>query len=215
MKPYILLNSAMTADGKIATKNSSTQISGPEDLIRVHKLRKKFDGIMVGINTVLIDNPKLSIHKIDCPKKFNPTRIIIDSKARTPLNSLVLNDDAETIIIVSKKASQTNIDNLAKLCEVIICGEDQVDLTKAMKKLYDYGIKSILLEGGSTLNFSMFEEKLIDELSICVGSKILGGKDSKTLVDGNGFNENETIRLKLKDIEKLDEDVILHYYVIY
>ena len=64
MKPYVHLNAAMTADGKIASKDSTLKISGPDDLIRVHKLRKKYDGIMVGINTILVDNPRLSIHKI-------------------------------------------------------------------------------------------------------------------------------------------------------
>lgn len=215
MKPYILLNSAMTADGKIATKNSSTQISGPEDLIRVHKLRKEYDGIMVGINTVLIDNPKLTVHKIECPKEYNPVRIIIDSKARTPLDSKVLNDDAKTIIFVSEIASQENIEKLSEHCEVIICGKTRVNLKKAMNKLYDLDVKSVLLEGGSTLNYSMFKDELIDELNICIGSKILGGKDSKTLVDGDGFNPDETIKLELKNIEKIDKDVVLYYNVIY
>ena len=87
MKPYVLLNSAMTVDGKIATNNSSMKISGKNDLIRVHTLRKEYDGIMVGINTVLIDNPKLTIHKINCKKSENPTRIIVDSSARIPFKS--------------------------------------------------------------------------------------------------------------------------------
>ena len=165
MKPYVLLNSAMTVDGKIATNNSSMKISGKNDLIRVHTLRKEYDGIMVGINTVLIDNPKLTIHKINCKKSENPTRIIVDSSARIPLYSL--------------------------------------------------GIKSILLEGGSTLNFSMFKEKLIDEVSICIGSKILGGYDSKTFVDGEGFDKNDCINLKIKKVEKIDDDILLKYDVIY
>ena len=73
----------MTVDGKIATKNSSLKISGANDLIRVHELRKKYDAIMVGINTVLIDNPRLTVHKVDSDRNDNPIRIIIDSKAKT------------------------------------------------------------------------------------------------------------------------------------
>lgn len=215
MKPYIHLNSAMTADGKIATNNSSLQISSKDDLIRVHKLRYKYDGIMVGINTVLIDDPKLTIHKIDAKKEDNPTRIIIDSKARTPIIARVLNDDADTVIVVSKKAPKNRVDKLKSMCNVIVAGDDQVDLPLAMSKLYDMGILSILLEGGSTLNFSMFKDKLVDKLSVCIGSKILGGFDSKTLIDGEGFNPNECINLRIENIEKIDDDILVEYEVIY
>lgn len=204
----------MTVDGKIATKDSSLQISGKEDLIRVHKLRKKYDAIMVGINTVIIDNPKLTIHKIEASKKDNPIRIIIDSKARTPMDALVLNNDAKTIIIVSKNAPEENIKKLEKKCEILICGNNHVNLKEAMSKLYDKGIKSILLEGGSTVNFSMFKEELIDEVSICIGSKILGGTSSKTFVDGEGFEADNCVNLELKKIEKIDNDVVLSYNVL-
>ncbi|RAP51491.1 MAG: 2,5-diamino-6-(ribosylamino)-4(3H)-pyrimidinone 5'-phosphate reductase [Methanosphaera sp. rholeuAM270] len=216
MKPYVLLNSAMTVDGKIATSNASMKISGKDDLIRVHKLRKKYDGIMVGINTVLIDNPKLTVHKINAKKEDNPVRIVIDSKARTPLNSEVLNECAHTIIVVSECAPSSDVKKLEQYCEVLVCGKERVDLKEALCNLYDLGIESILLEGGSTLNFSMFREKLIDEISICIGSKILGGYNSKTLVDGEGFSISECVSLELKKIEKIDDnDVVLTYTTVY
>lgn len=214
MKPFVLLNSAMTVDGKIATENSSMKISGKQDLIRVHELRKKYDAIMVGINTVIVDNPKLTIHKIKASKKDNPIRIIIDSKGRTPSDALVLNDDAKTIIIVSKKAPKKNLEKLEKKCDILVCGNEQVNLKEAMRKLYLEGIRSILLEGGSTLNFSMFKEGLIDEISICIGSKILGGSTSKTFVDGEGFEPENCVKLELKNIEKIDNDVVLSYNVL-
>lgn len=214
MKPFVLLNSAMTVDGKIATENSSMKISGEQDLIRVHELRKKYDAIMVGINTVIVDNPKLTIHKIKASKKDNPIRIIIDSKGRTPSDALVLNNDAKTIIIVSKKAPKKNLEKLEKKCDILVCGNEQVNLKEAMRKLYLKGIHSILLEGGSTLNFSMFKEGLIDEVSICIGSKILGGSNSKTFVDGEGFEPENCVKLELKNIEKIDNDVVLSYNVL-
>lgn len=204
----------MTVDGKIATENSSMKISGEQDLIRVHELRKKYDAIMVGINTVIVDNPKLTIHKIKASKKDNPIRIIIDSKGRTPSDALVLNNDAKTIIIVSKKAPKKNLEKLEKKCDILVCGNEQVNLKEAMRKLYLKGIHSILLEGGSTLNFSMFKEGLIDEVSICIGSKILGGSTSKTFVDGEGFEPENCVKLELKNIEKIDNDVVLSYNVL-
>ena len=98
MKPYVILNAAMTLDGKIATKTGSSKISGHEDLIRVHELRKEVDAIMVGINTVIVDNPRLTAHKIDADLEDNPVRVIVDSKGRTPLASKVFNGDAPTIV---------------------------------------------------------------------------------------------------------------------
>ncbi|MBO7719673.1 MAG: 2,5-diamino-6-(ribosylamino)-4(3H)-pyrimidinone 5'-phosphate reductase [Methanosphaera sp.] len=215
MKPFIHLNSAMTADGKIAAKDSTLKISGPDDLIRVHKLRKKYDAIMVGINTILIDNPRLSIHKIDSEKGDNPTRIVIDSNARTPLDSRVLNDDADTIIITSHKADKENIKRLSKKATVFSVGDDRVNLVEAMEKLYELGIDSVLLEGGATLNYSMLEEKLVDKISVCIGSKILGGKDSVTLVDGKGFDKDNCVKLEISDYYKLDDDMVIEYNVLY
>ena len=215
MKPYVLLNSAMTVDGKIATENSSMNISGKDDLLRVHSLRKEFDAIMVGINTVIVDNPRLTIHKISASVEDNPVRIVVDSTCRTPLDARVLSDDARTIILASERAGDERVRLLKEKCDVLICGKSHVNLNVALNKLYDLGIKSILLEGGSTLNFSMFKDKLIDEVSICIGSKILGGKTSKTFVDGDGFDKDECVNLELKNIEKIDKDVVLTYNVKY
>ncbi|RAP52719.1 MAG: 2,5-diamino-6-(ribosylamino)-4(3H)-pyrimidinone 5'-phosphate reductase [Methanosphaera sp. rholeuAM130] len=215
MKPYVHLNCAMTADGKIATKDSTLKISGHDDLIRVHKLRKKYDAIMVGINTILVDNPRLSIHKINSEIEDNPTRIVIDSRARTPINSRVLNDDAETIIITSSKAKKEDVNRLSKKATVLSVGTDRVDLVGAMDKLYDLGIESILLEGGATLNYSMLEEKLVDKISVCIGSKILGGKDSITMVDGEGFDKENCVKLEIEDYYKLDDDIVIEYKVIH
>ena len=100
MKPYVILNAAMTLDGKIATKTGSSEISGPEDLERVHESRKNADGIMVGIGTVLADDPRLTVHKIPSSKSDNPIRVVVDNKARTPIDFRILNDDADTIIAV-------------------------------------------------------------------------------------------------------------------
>lgn len=205
----------MTADGKIATKDSTLKISGHDDLIRVHNLRKKYDAIMVGINTILIDNPRLSIHKIASKKEDNPTRIVIDSSARTPLDSRVLNDDADTIIITSDKAEKEDIERLSKKALVFSVGDDKVNLTEAMDKLYEMGIASILLEGGATLNYSMLEERLVDKISVCIGSKILGGKDSVTLVDGKGFDKEKCVKLEIEDYYQLDNDIVIEYNVLY
>ena len=108
MKPYIILNGAMTLDGKIASRTGNTEISGEEDLIRVHKIRKEVDAILVGIGTILSDNPRLTAYRVSSDKKDNPIRIVVDNKARTPLDYKVLNDDAKTIIAVSNICKENN-----------------------------------------------------------------------------------------------------------
>jgi len=220
MKPHVILNAAMTLDGKIATKTGNSQISGKKDLERVHKLRKEVDGIMVGINTVLTDDPRLTIHKIDSNKSDNPIRIVVDNQGRTPLNSRILNDDAETIIAVSNYAKNQDIslercEKLNKLADIFYSGENSVHLKELMKHLYSKNIKTLMLEGGSTLNFSMIKEQLIDEIRVCVAPMIVGGKNAKTLVDGEGFNlMKDGIKLELKNRYQLGKDLILEYDVL-
>lgn len=215
MRPHVILNAAMTLDGKIATQTGSSEISGPEDLKRVHQIRKNSDAIMVGINTVLVDDPRLTVHKISSNPSDNPLRVVIDSKARTPLDARILNNDAPTVIAVSKKAPMSKVEKLREKVEVIICGDNQVDLEELMKKLKIKGINTLMLEGGSTLNFSMFEHNLIDEVKVCIAPMIVGGKNAKTLVDGDGFDfMASAIKLELKKSYNLGKDLILEYIVL-
>lgn len=216
MRPHVILNAAMTLDGKIATKTGSSEISGHEDLERVHKIRKESDAIMVGINTLLIDDPRLTVHKISSKMDENPIRVVVDSSARTPLDARVLNKDAPTIIAVSKKASIEKVQKLKEKVEVIVAGEERVDLVALMEKLKNKGINTLMLEGGSTLNFSMLENGLVDEVRVCIAPMLVGGVKSKTLVDGNGMDfMKDAVQLKLKKSYPLGKDFILEYVVIY
>ncbi|MCC7554457.1 MAG: 2,5-diamino-6-(ribosylamino)-4(3H)-pyrimidinone 5'-phosphate reductase [Methanobacteriaceae archaeon] len=220
MKPYVILNAAMTLDGKIATKTGSSEISNEKDLIRVHELRKEVDGIIVGINTVILDDPRLTAHKIESTKKDNPIRIIVDSKGKTPIASRILKPDAETIIAVANNFKDELIvtdrwEILKKGANFYFNGEKQVDLNDLMEYLYSKGIEKIMLEGGSTLNYSMIKEGLIDEIRICIAPMIAGGIDSISLFGGEGIeNMKNAFKLKLNKSYNLDEDLILHYKVI-
>jgi len=215
MKPRVILNAAMTLDGKIATKKGSSEISGDEDLLRVHVLRRDCDAIMVGINTVLADDPRLTIHKIPSDPADNPIRVVVDSQARTPLSSRVLSEDAPTIIAVSKRAPLDRLDKLSQQAKIIICGQEKVDLECLMDNLKDQGICTLMLEGGSALNFSMLSHGLVDEVRVCVAPMIVGGSQAKTLVDGDGMDYmSQAVKLNLKKSYPLGEDLILEYEVI-
>lgn len=221
MMPYVILNAAMTLDGKIATHTGSSNISGAEDLKRVHELRKQCDGIMVGIGTVLADDPRLTVHKIDAKKTDNPVRVVVDSRLQTPQDARITNDDARTIIACANeykdeiKSSEKYNDFRKKGVSIFWSGDKRVDLKSLMIYLHEEGIEKLMLEGGSTLNFSMIKAGLIDEISICVAPMIAGGINSKTFFDGEGFDTmDEAVRLELLDSYNLDKDLILKYKVL-
>lgn len=216
LRPYVILNSAMTLDGKIATKTGSSEISGPEDLIRVHKIRKEVDAIMVGINTVLADDPRLTVHKIPSVPSDNPLRVVVDSRARTPLEFRILNTDAPTLIAVSKSADLQKVETLKKKVDVVLCGDKRVDLPCLMAELHGKGVKTLMLEGGSTLNYSMLSQGLVDEVRVCIAPMIAGGRDSKTLVDGEGIeNMKDAFKLKFKKSYSLGKDRVVEYHVVH
>lgn len=221
MRPYVILNAAMTLDGKIANSSGSSNISGAKDLERVHELRKDCDGIMVGIGTVLADDPRLTVHKIDAKPSDNPVRIVVDSKCRTPADARITNGDAKTIIAMANeykdefKASDKYEILKSKGVKFFFSGDVQVDLKMLMIYLHEEGIDKLMLEGGSTLNFSMIKAGLIDEISICVAPMVVGGVNAKTFFDGEGFNTmDESVKLKLIDYYRLDKDFILNYKVL-
>ncbi len=215
MKPRVILNAAMTLDGKIATRKGNSEISGKEDLLRVHRLRKECDAIMVGINTVLTDDPRLTIHKISMDPAENPVRVVVDSQARTPLQARVLSGDAPTIIAVSKKAPQDSLEKLSQYAKIIVCGDEKVDLECLMDNLGRIRIDTLMLEGGSTLNYSMLLLGLVNEVRVCVAPMIVGGSQARTLVDGEGMDYmSQAVKLKLIRSYPLGEDLILEYEVI-
>ena len=221
MRPYVILNAAMTLDGKIATATGSSNISGKKDLERVHEIRKECDGIMVGIGTVLADDPRLTVHKIDAKPEDNPVRVVVDSKCRTPIDARITNSDAKTIIAVANeykdelKQSEKYETFKNRGVKFFFSGGERVDLVALMSYLHEEGIDKLMLEGGSTLNFSMIKAVLIDEISICVAPMIVGGANAKTFFDGDGFDTmDEAIRLELIDSYSLDKDFILKYKVL-
>ncbi len=214
MRPYVIMNAGMTVDGKIATRTGDSEISSKQDLERVHMIRKSVDAIMVGIGTVLEDDPRLSIHKIKSDGK-NPHRVVVDSRGRTPLTSRMFNEEGKTIIAVSLMADEKSVEKLKKRAEVVVCGSGKVDLKCLMKKLYKMGVMRLLLEGGGNLNWGMLSEGLVDEVRVGIAPKIAGGRDAVNLVGGEGVSTMaEGTRLKLMKYYPLGEDFVMEYKVL-
>ncbi len=213
-RPYVLMNAGMTLDGKIATRTGNSEISGAEDLKRVHRIRSEVDGIMVGINTVFADDPRLTVHKMKGSGK-NPVRIVVDSSLRISPNARVLNNEAETIVATSKRARPKKMAHIKKRARVIVCGDDKVDLKKLMAKLHGLGIRKILLEGGGMLNWGMLKNGLVDEVRVAIAPTLVGGRDAVTLVEGEGFALiKEGVKLRLKRSYPLGKDLVLEYDVV-
>jgi 2,5-diamino-6-(ribosylamino)-4(3H)-pyrimidinone 5'-phosphate reductase len=223
-RPVVFINAAMSADGKISTvKGTQTRISGKKDRDRVDALKAGSDAIMVGIGTVLADNPSLTVKSKKRREKRkaegqdeNPIRIVVDSTARTPVEAeLLVKGQGKRIIAVSQRAILEDINRLGKKAEILICGTEEVDLKKLLYELWLRDIRRLMVEGGATLNWSLISQGLVDELYTYVGNMILGGKTAPTLVGGEGFGEEDAVvKLELLQIEKLNEGVLLRWRVI-
>ena len=211
-RPYVILSAAMTLDGKIETKMSKLKLSSKKDTVRVHKLRAKVDAILIGKNTLEIDNPTLSVrHTVG----KNPTRIILDSHGTIKSSSKILQtcDKIQTIIVTTNLISAANLSRLRKFpIQIITCGNSSVNISKLLKILHNKGIKKIIVEGGGTINWSFLKHGFVDELIITIAPYILGGSNSKTLVEGDGFkNLVSATKLKLKKIQKINNELIVFY----
>lgn len=211
-RPYVVLNAAMSLDGKIATVSGDSKISCEEDLDRIHMLRASVDAVMVGLGTVLADNPSLTVRR--APGE-NPVRVVVDSLAKTPLDAKVLDASARTIIAVTTKASKRNVKGLlGKGVQVIAVGKEEVDLKRLLAKLHGLGVQKLLLEGGSTLNWGMLSRGLVDEVKVAVAPYLLGGAEARTLVGGRGFPKvSRGISLNLVSFDWVGEDLLLTYLV--
>lgn len=217
--PFTILKTAMTLDGKIASYSGDSKwITNEESRSYVHEIRHRVSSIMIGVNTVLADNPKLTT-RLNNVKGIDPIRIIVDTTAKIPLDSNVLNPDSKskTIIATTEKANKEKLKALKeKNAEIIITPlkNSKVDLNYLIKKLGEQGIDSILLEGGSTLNYSALKEGIVDKVISFIAPKIIGGTNAKTSVGGHGI-EHITDAITLKDIQisRFKEDIMLQGYL--
>jgi 2,5-diamino-6-(ribosylamino)-4(3H)-pyrimidinone 5'-phosphate reductase len=198
------------------------RISGDEDRERVDRLKAESDAVMVGIGTVLADNPSLTVKsgdlrkgRVSAGKTENPVRIVVDSRGRTPPAADILHrGPGERIIAVSGRAGAEAAERFRGLATVIVAGDKEVDLPLLMARLHDLGIRRLMVEGGGTLIASLFADGLVDEFYTFVGNLVIGGAGAPTPVDGRGFpNDNEFVRLSLMDVGEVGEGVLLRWRV--
>ena len=204
MRPFIHINCAMSADGKIAgSERKQVRISSQEDKDRVKTLRRTYDAILVGVGTIVSDDPHLTVKGRTFEE--NQIRVVIDPNGRIPLDALVLDDRAKTVVAV-----KTGIRKEIPGAEIVECGET-FDLDILMGSLSDMGIGSILVEGGGETIASFFRKGLVDRYTVFIGSKIIGGRASPTPADGDGWVMDEGFPLRLTGAEVLGDGVLISY----
>lgn len=223
MRPHVVVNVAVSADGKLSTRERrQVKISGKEDFTRVDRLKAGSDAIMVGIGTVLADNPSLTVKsqelvsaRVASGRPPHPIRVVVDSQGRTPLEADILHKGGgERVIAVGRGADREHVSALADFASIFRSSTSQVDLAELLAYLYINGVRKLMVEGGGTIIAALFGEDLVDELLVFVGNMIIGGQDAPTLSDGQGFIDPATFpRLKLYAHDLLDEGVLLHWVV--
>jgi 2,5-diamino-6-(ribosylamino)-4(3H)-pyrimidinone 5'-phosphate reductase len=218
---HVLVNAATSVDGKLSTRRrEQVAISGPDDFDRVDALRADADAVMVGVGTVLADDPHLTLDdpdrvaaREDRGEPPHPARVVVDTRARTPLDARILDDAATTYVLTGAIARPARLTALEESgAEVVRAGAGEVALRAALSTLESRGIDRLMVEGGGELIFSLFELGLVDELSLYVGSLVIGGRDAPTLADGEGFL-GEFATLELDSVERIDDGVLLRYVV--
>lgn len=215
-KPYVILKSAMTIDGKIATAaGDSKWITNKKSREHVHMMRGGVMAIMVGINTVIKDNPYLTT-RIDGFK--NPLRVIVDSRGRIPLDAnVVIDKSARTIVATTDMMPYKKVKALKDSgVDVIVLDKlnGEVDLKKLMDMLGERGIDSVIIEGGGTLNYSALKEGIVDKVMFYIAPKIIGGSNSLTPVEGKGIDLiKDAIIVEKLDVKRFDDDILIEGYI--
>jgi len=223
-RPFVFINVAMTADGKIDTfQRKGAAISSVRDKERVDKLRAEADAVMVGGRTLLDEDPKLTV-KLEAlrEERFkrglapNPIKVGVVSEVKFgSLSKFLYEGSARVVIFTTQRTSNEEVTLLREQnVEVFVHDGERVDLKQMMQTLHEIGIKRLMVEGGATINFELLRLGLVDEVSAYVAPMIFGGENAPTMASGSGFERSEAVPLKLINVEHWDDGgVLLHYKV--
>jgi len=217
---HVVVNAAVSADGKLSSRRRERiAISGEADFARVDRLRAEADAVVVGVGTVLADDPSLvrhdEGHRADRrgADADPPARVVVDSRCRTPADAAILQGGPETYVLTSDAAPGERREALeAAGATLLAAGAERVDLPAAFGALEREGVGRLMVEGGGELIFSLFEAGLVDELSVYVGNVLIGGREAPTLADGEGFVADFP-ELDLQGVAQVDDGVLLEWTV--
>ncbi|HOZ43586.1 MAG TPA: dihydrofolate reductase family protein [Methanoculleus sp.] len=219
-RPHVLMMSEITVDGKLTLRRGASskilmKYMAPETEILLHRTRAECDAIMVGANTIRIDNSFLTVRLVEGK---SPLRVIPSNRGDIPPDAHILGPDARTIIAVSRAAPAEKVARLRESgVDVVVVGEGQVNLPELMRILKaDYNVSRMMIEGGPTLNWSMLNHRLVDEIRLIHLPFIVGGADTPSLVGGMHIEtENDMIRLSHKRHYMCGSNLVTEWDVLY
>ncbi len=218
-RPFVTLKVAASLDGKIATRTGESRwITGESARRRVHQLRNEMDAILVGIGTVLRDDPLLTT-RLGIADQRDPIRVVVDNLARLPLRAKVVNraSTAPTILAVSQMAPRTKLEALEREGVQVIVVESsprRVSLERLIEALGKRGILSVMIEGGAEINASALREGVVDKVLVFLAPILIGGKSTPTAVGGDGIESlTQAVRLRDVRIERFDGDILVEGYI--
>ncbi|MCX6013042.1 MAG: bifunctional diaminohydroxyphosphoribosylaminopyrimidine deaminase/5-amino-6-(5-phosphoribosylamino)uracil reductase RibD [Chloroflexi bacterium] len=218
-RPFIIAKYAMSLDGKIATKSGDSKwITGESARQHAHYLRSTVDAIMVGVGTIIADDPRLTVRLNQSNKTFSKLRIVVDTQGRTPVNARIFKEPGDVVIAAGNTINESNINKLAGTGAEIIkvpVKNNFIDLKELFVILGKKNITSIMVEGGETLLGSLFDAQLVDKVAAFVAPVVIGSSIAPTPVGGDGAEAMaDTIRLHRMRIEVFDTDVLISGYTI-
>jgi len=218
--PFVLLKTAMSLDGKIAARTGESRwISGEQSRKYVKQLRAKFDAVLVGINTVLRDDPELTtVYKFTSLQVYKePLKIIVDSRLKIPLRAKLLKKPEEVIVAATNKAPKNKARQLERLGVRVLAikaKKDRIDIKALMKKLAEMEISSVFIEGGGEINASAIESGIVDKVLFFIAPKFIGGRDAKTPVEGRGIARMaQAAQLRNITVRRIGLDIIVEGYL--
>jgi len=223
-RPYVHINVAMTADGKIDTiQRKGSAISSERDKERVDRLRAEADAVMVGGKTLLDEDPKLTVksealraERIASGLPPNPIKVGIVTEANIKPESEFLNTGPANIVIFTTRWTSKHHVSLLKSrgVDVYVDDSEKVNLPKALETLKELGVQRLMVEGGATLNFELLRLGLVDEVTAYVAPMIFGGANAPTMAEGTGLERSEAILLKLVNAETWDDGGVFLKYIL-
>ena len=217
--PFVTAKFAMSLDGKIATRSGDSKwITGEQARGYVHSLRQSADAIMVGVNTLIADDPRLTARGRGAEESIKaPMRVIVDSHGRTPLTSQALREPGKTLVATAWPVEPPKLRALAEAGAEVLelpAKDDLVDLEELLRALGEREITSILVEGGGTLLGSLFDRGLVDKVIAFISPLVIGGREAKTAVGGVGVSHvAQGLRLTRVRVEQFGEDIMVSGYV--
>lgn len=222
-RPFIVMNVAISVDGKISTVRRDTlQFSSASDRDMMDEIRAQADAVLVGARTIRAEDPppvrirkrKRREARTDAGKPPHPLSIVLSRSLNLPLKGRYFSDrQVARLVVTPMNASGEAADRVLPFAEVCRIGQDSVDLRALCEYLKRRGVERLLVEGGGDVNMAFFRENLMDEIYITVCPVIIGGVDAPTPVDGAGFHADELPKLELIDHRRTGDELFLHYRV--